>query len=187
MDEHVIIAQVKAGNAEEFGVLYDAYFKKIYNYIFYRTHDKAIVEDLTSITFSKAISGLSGFDERKGNFSAWLYRIARNSLYDYFRTKKITFSIELAESVSDGSDTEGAVANREFSDNVKKLLETLSADQREIVTMRIWDDLSYKEIAEVMGKSEASCKVGFHRAMVKLKKMTPLAVLILVFFSSISS
>jgi len=187
MQERTIIAQVKAGDAEGFGVLYDAYFEKIYNYLFYRTHDRGTTEDLTSTTFFKAINGLDGFDERKGNFSAWLYRIARNSLYDHFRTNKITSSIDEMEEVPDGSDVEAATIDREFSDNVKKLLETLNPDQREVVTMRIWDDLSYKEIAEAMGKSEASCKVAFHRAMAKLKKIAPIAILLLVLFGAISS
>jgi RNA polymerase sigma-70 factor (ECF subfamily) len=187
MHERTIIAQVKAGDAEEFGVLYDAYFKKIYNYLFYRTHDKEITEDLTSATFFKAINGLNGFDERKGNFSAWLYRIARNSLYDHFRANKITSSIDEMEEVSGDSDVEVETIDRELSDKVKKLLETLSSDQREIVTMRIWDDLSYKEIATAMGKSEASCKVAFHRAMTNLKKIAPVAVLLLVLFGGILS
>jgi RNA polymerase sigma-70 factor (ECF subfamily) len=187
MQEQTIIAQVKAGDAEGFGVLYDAYFEKIYSYLFYRIRDKGITEDLVSTTFFKAISGLSGFDERKGNFSAWLYRIARNSLYDHFRTQKITSSIEAAEAVTDGSDVEAAAIGREFSEKARKLLELLTPVQREIVTMRVWDDMSYKEIAAITGRSEASCKVGFHRAMAKLKEVAPLAVLLLIFFCTISS
>jgi RNA polymerase sigma factor (sigma-70 family) len=128
MQENTIISQVKAGDTEVFGVLYDAYFEKIYNYLFYRTRDKGITEDLVSMTFFKAISGLDKFDERRGNFSAWLYRIARNSLYDHFRTRKMTSPIEAAERVSDGSHTETMAANREFSEEVQKLLEALSAD-----------------------------------------------------------
>jgi RNA polymerase sigma-70 factor (ECF subfamily) len=184
MYERTIIAQVKAGDAEVFGVLYDAYAEKIYNYLFYRTRDKETAEDLTSTTFFKAINGLDGFDEEKGNFSAWLYRIARNSLFDHYRTKKVTSSIEAAEEISDGSDIEASAMSRELSGKVKELLETLSDDQREIVTMRIWDELSYKEIAEVTGKKEATCKVAFHRAMAKLKEVAPLAATLLVLFRS---
>jgi RNA polymerase sigma-70 factor (ECF subfamily) len=186
MSESAVITRVKAGNAEEFGVLYDAYFEKIYNYLFYQTRDKETAEDLASMTFFKAINGLDGFDERKGNFSAWMYRIARNSLYDHFRAKKITTPLEAVEEMSDDVDVFSMAADHEFSDKVKKLLKALSVEQQEIVTMRIWDDLSYKEIAEVMGKSEASCKVAFHRAMAKLKNMAPLALLFLIFSHALS-
>ena len=170
MDERQIIAAIRAGDTEQFGTLYDAYFQKIYNYIFYRTRHRETAEDLVSATFLKAVNHLGRFDAGKGNFSAWLYRIARNTLYDHYRGAKATENLDdVAEPAAEGS-LEYEIFIKQASGAVKENFNILSKEQREVITMRIWDGLAYSEIAEIMEKSEASCKTIFHRGMVKLRE-----------------
>ncbi len=166
MNDAEIIAQVQAGDTDRFGVLYDAYFPRIYAYLFYRTHDRAVAEDLVSATFFKAIEGIHTFTSRKGTFSAWLYRIARNTLYDHSRRRANAKNLPLedAERTPGSGDVEKEVADRDLLRKVSAVLGTLSPVQREVVVLRAWDGLSYKEIAEILDKSEASCKVAFSRA-----------------------
>lgn len=171
MEDNEIIAAVQAGDTEKFGLLYDAYFKKIYAYLFYRTRDRATAEDLVSATFYKAIGAIGKFDTHKGTFSAWLYRIARNTLYDHSRARKPVVPLEYAEAIPVKADYEKDVANRELLRKVNVSLADLSDEQREIVSMRAWDELSYAEIADILHKSEASCKMAFHRASSKLKTL----------------
>ena len=76
--------------------------------------------------------------------------------------------------------------DREMVVKVKESFTKLSAAQQEIITMRVWDELSYKEIAKILGKSEASCKVTFYRATLKLKEIAPLAVALFILFQSFS-
>jgi len=171
MNEAEIIAQIKAGNSERFGDLYDAYFQKIYNYLFYRTHDREITEDLTSTTFLKAVKHLGNFNARKGNFSAWIYRIARNTLYDHYRGKKDVEQLENIEEPSDGTNIEKDVLDKQLVTFVKDNFDRLSEDQRSVITMRIWDELAYIEIADILGKTEASCKTIYHRGIMKLKEI----------------
>lgn len=184
MQESEILARIVAGDTDQFGLLYDAYAEKIYRYIFYRTHDREVAEDLTSATFLKAIKNVQRFDVSKGNFSSWIYRIARNTLFDHFRTNRGSDPIEAAEDVADDTNIEREATNRELIRKVQASFGALSDDQREIVTMRVWDDLSYAEIAKVLGKSEASCKVAFYRAMVKIKQAAPLAMALMILFPS---
>ena len=91
--EKKLIKLIKLGDKESFGILYDRYIEKIYQYIYYKTHHKETAEDLTSLTFVKSLDYLPGFNEDNGNFKAWLYRIARNNIIDHYRTKKIEYNI----------------------------------------------------------------------------------------------
>jgi len=188
MQETEILAQIAGGKTESFGLLYDAYSERIYRYLFYRTHNRAVAEDLTSSIFFKAIRNIKSFDVKKGNFSAWIYRIARNTLFDHFRAEHHTDPIEVAEELADPADNvESGLIDRELVSSVKASFAKLSDDQREIVTLRVWDELTYPEIAKVLGKSEASCKMAFYRATVKLKELAPLAAIFFVLFLSIQS
>ena len=184
MNESSIIAEVQRGGTDEFGLLYDAYFDRIYSYIFYRTRDKALTEDLVSATFLKAVANIGRFKEDKGNFSAWLYRIARNTLFDHYRSKKNASSIEdVQDFLFSDERIENETADRELIRTVKDLFGHLTPEQREIVTMRIWDDLSYAEIASITGKTESACKVTFSRAIAKLRGLAPLAIVLCILFA----
>lgn len=183
MQESEILAQIIAGDTDQFGLLYDAYADRIYRYLFYRTHNREITEDLMSATFFKAIRSIRKFDIKKGNFSSWLYRIARNTLFDHYRSKKITEPIESAEHIADSENVEENTIDRELLRNVKESFAKLSEKQQEIITLRVWDELSYAEIGKMLGKSESSCKVAFYRATIKLKEIAPLAIVFFILFS----
>jgi RNA polymerase sigma-70 factor (ECF subfamily) len=170
-NELLIIADVNAGHTEKFGLLYDGYFPKIYNYFFYRLKNKQASEDLTSITFIKAIKNINKFDAQKGDFSAWIYRIARNSLYDYYRTRKNTDQLIETKIKIEPEDLHKEVLDKEMAEHVQRFLNSLTETQRDMVIMRIWDDLSYQEISQIIGKSQSGSKMAFHRAIEKLKSI----------------
>ena len=168
--ESQVIARIKNGELNQFGTLYDFYIKKIYNFVYYKTMHKETAEDLTSQTFFKALDNIQKFDETKGSFSSWLYRIARNTVIDYYRTKKSNTNIEDVWDLSGDDDIEKDIDAWQKLKQVQEYLQNLKADQREIVVMRLWDQLSYKEIAEITGKTIASCKMTFSRVMTKLRE-----------------
>lgn len=191
MEESAILTEIAAGKTEQFGLLYDAYFPRIYSYIFYRTHAKETAEDITSATFFKAISNLHTFSASKGTFSAWLYRIARNTLYDHWRSTLrhggTEDPLEEHEDVLIGTDNiEHETFDRELIRKINDCAARLPKAQQEIIKLRIWDDLPYADIAKIVGKSEASCKMEFFRAIRKLKEITPLAAIILLAASAIN-
>jgi RNA polymerase sigma-70 factor, ECF subfamily len=188
-DESKILADILAGDTDQFGLLYDAYAERIYRYHFYRTRDRAAAEDLTSTTFFKAIGNIKKFDPAKGAFGAWLYRIARNTLFDHSRARRRTEPIDGdgAAAVASPEDLERNAISRELAENVRRSFAELSADQREVVTLRVWDELSYPEIAKVVGRSEASCKMAFYRAAQKLRALAPMSIVFAIVFGSIVS
>lgn len=179
-NEIEIIKKCQLGDLKDFSLLYGTYVKKIYDFIYYRTNHKETAEDLTSRAFMKALEKIGSFDSEKGSFSSWIYRIARNSVIDHYRTKKIDADIADLWDLDSGDDIERDFDTKEKLKKVDEYLKTLKSEQREILIMRVWQEMSYKEIAEILGKSEASCKMSFSRAVTKLKKEMPLSLLLLL-------
>lgn len=175
-----LVESWKQGDSSAFEELYAEYVSAIYKFVYYRTSHKQTAEDVTSEVFMKALGRIQQFDESKGTFQSWLYAIARNSVVDHYRTKKETVDIEEAHEVGENHDLGGHVDRARELEKVRAYLETLPEDQREIVMLRVWDDLSYQQIAEIVGKSEAACKMTFSRAIGKLRKEMPLAVFVML-------
>lgn len=173
-----IIKQCQEGNKEKFGELYERYVEKIYQFLYYRTFSRETAEDLVSQTFFKALRNLEKFQGE--NFSAWLYRIARNNLIDHYRTDKHNLSLETIWDLKEEKDWEIALDNKQKLEEVKKLLQKFSPEQQEIILLRVWDDLPYKEIAKILEKSEASCKMMFSRAIKELKGQMPVLIILLL-------
>ncbi|MFC1732876.1 RNA polymerase sigma factor [candidate division KSB1 bacterium] len=179
--EQEVITQCKQGNLDEFGKLYDEYVKKIYQFIYFKTHNRETAEDLTSHTFMKALENISSFNEKKASFKTWLYKIARNTIIDHYRTDRPTSDIDDAWGVSDKVDIERDTDMQMKVEAVQKYMEKLKPEQRELILLRVWGGNSFSEIAEITGKSEASCKMMFKRVMEKLRDdFAPLMILLLL-------
>ena len=176
------IAACRAGKLEEFDPLYVAHADAIYRYVLRRTLSRAVAEDITSTVFLKALENIRSFDPRKSPLRAWLYRIARNSLIDYYRSHaRKTVDIE---TVWDLPGDEVASLGAERSIDAAKLhdaMKTLTADQREVVMLRVWEGLSYAEIATLTGKTESNAQMIFSRAIAGLRTNMPTLALLLLF------
>ncbi len=180
-DDALYTEKCKNGDAEAFGILYDRYIEKIYRFVFYKTFVKEIAEDITSDVFHKAYTKIASYNEAKGTFSAWIYRIARNAVIDHYRTAKKTVPIEDVFDIGVLDNTiESHDALLDF-ERVRVFMNTMTPRQREIITLRLWEEKSYKEIAEIIGGTEDAAKMAFSRAMRDLReKCGPLAVLFLI-------
>lgn len=176
-DNIILVRQAQAGSAEAYGQLYDIYIKKIYDFVYYKTLHKNTAEDIVSEVFLKAWKNINQFQD--GNFSAWLYMIARNSVIDNYRQQKNLVNIEDCWDLADGQDFLTKIDSDLKIEKIKLAMSELKNSERELVIMRLWLDLSFKEIAEQLGKTEGAVKMSFARSLSVLKNKVPLAIFIL--------
>jgi RNA polymerase sigma-70 factor (ECF subfamily) len=165
-----------------FSEIYEKYVKKIYNFIYYKTHHKETAEDLTSQTFIKALEHFQDLKLETNNISAWLYKIATNTVIDHYRTKRNIEHKDIAD-VWDLSTNENIPKDLDTKlklESVQEYLKKIKAEHRDIVLLRVWEGLSYKEIAKIAGKTETNCKMIFARAMMKLKEQMTLATVLIL-------
>lgn len=157
---------------DQFISIYDDFSDKIYRFIYYKTCHRETAEDITSLTFLKAMEKWHLYNNKKGSVSTWLYGIARNLIIDHYRKHKKWGFIKDINDIWDlpsGDNVLLELTNKEMNEELHQTLNSLAPGQREVIMLRLWDNLSYKEIAFIMAKSEASCKMLFSRALGKLK------------------
>jgi RNA polymerase sigma factor (sigma-70 family) len=177
-EELGILEECRNGNLTRFSALYDLYAEKIYRFIYLKTHHKETAEDIMSVVFIKTLENISSYDMKKAKFSTWLYRIAGNTVIDHYRAARPSANIEDAWDISDGIDIARDADMKLRLATVQKHMQKLAPKQRDIIMMRIWQDMSYEEIAEIMGSSTDAARMLFSRAMRELKKEMPLGALI---------
>ena len=154
---------------KEFSKIYDKYIKKIYRFIFLKVNSEDIAQDLCSDTFLK---GWEAFKTQKiENPQAFLYKIARNSVIDYYREKGRTqvVSAEYASIVDPGKDIEQEAMLKSDIEQVKAVLANLNENHQNVIIWRYLDELSIQKIAKMMNKSEDNTRVILHRALKALK------------------
>lgn len=166
-----LLIQAQAGKEEALADIYNHYYVKIYRFIFYRVGHKETAEDLTEDTFVKAFASLKRLQEMKA-FEGWLYRIARNLVIDYYRSKKQIVPIESLENTLEYDTNLVELVNLKVEQTVMiKLLQELTEEQQSVIKMKFIEDLDNPTIAESLNKSEGAIRVIQHRAITKLKQL----------------
>lgn len=163
---------------DDFTAVYEAYFRKIYNFLYFRTFHRETTEDLVSQVFLKAFKKYSDFDPAKGSVAAWLYAIARHSLIDHFRRQKPAVDIDEVYGLAVSFDLPHDLEVKEKLKEVRNYLSQIKKEHREIIILRLWDNLSYNEISRLTGKKEGACKMLFSRAIKSLRQEIILALII---------
>ncbi|GAC1402173.1 MAG: hypothetical protein NVSMB52_16090 [Chloroflexota bacterium] len=164
-----ILAELARTDPAAFGELYERYYIRIYRYVYHRVSDTSDAEDITAVVFVKALEALPSYRQRSSGFAPWLFRIARNSVIDFYRRRRKQSSLDALEDRADGSDVVTHVLGVEQRKELRELVEGLSPDQRDVVLMRYAADLSFTEIADVLQKNEPAIRMLLHRGLRKLK------------------
>jgi len=166
-----ILAKAKKGEQAAFGEIYNLYFKKIYRFIFYRVGHKEAAEDLAEEVFLKAFTKIASVSEN-GAFTGWLYQIARNQVIDYYRSKKLTISLDEIENTLEYESNVIDVVNLEQQQKVLlKLIKELLPEQQIVLKLKFFEDLENSEIAEMLHKSEGAIRVIQHRGITRLQEL----------------
>lgn len=154
-----------------FAPLYDIYYKRIYLFVFKKIVDEELAGDITSKTFMKALLNLDKYTFQGYPFSAWLFRIASNEVNMYYRQSPKDLIFEVKE--KDVWVMMEELEIREDEAMLKKVLsalENLPLEQSELIDMRFFEQLSFKEIAEIYNITEANAKMKVYRILEKIKK-----------------
>lgn len=167
------------GNSEAFARLYDASVKQVYGFVYSKTQHTQTAEDLTSQIFMKALEHIQRFRKEKASFTTWLFTIARRTIIDHYRTHKSAQAIDDAWDIPSDSDIPRDTDTALTFAQVARAMQALSVQERDIITLRIWQGLSFAEIAEIIGKSPAASKVQYGRAVQKVRQAMPYGVLAL--------
>ncbi len=170
-DDEQVIKLVKEGDAEAFGTLYEQYAEVIFRYVYSHLDNRLDAEDLTEEIFLRAWRALPKYDERGLPFSAFLFRIARNSLIDYYRQKKIVQSIDDIEMQSHEPGPEESVDLKIENTDLRATIAELREDYRNVLIFRFLSGLSPEETAQVMQRSVGAIRVLQHRALSALKDL----------------
>ncbi|MBB6214467.1 RNA polymerase sigma-70 factor (ECF subfamily) [Anaerosolibacter carboniphilus] len=158
---------------EEAAYIFETYYKRVYNYIYYRVSCRYTAEDLASQVFEKIMLKINTYSGGKAPFEVWLFAIVRNVVNDYFRSQKKNklFSIDtLKEFISREKTPETIIVAAETNDKLLQALDTLDVRERNMIALKFGADLKNREIAEVLDITESNVGVILYRAMRKLKK-----------------
>lgn len=178
--DETLVKLYAEGNNEAFAVILSRYEKRLYSYILYFVRNNDVADDLFQETFVKAIVTIKhGRYTETGKFSAWLTRIAHNLIVDQFRDEKNENTVSNDEVTTDlfnnTSLAEACVETRLISDetltDVKGLISELPNAQREVLYMRFYRDMSFKEIAQVTGVSINTALGRMRYALLNMRRM----------------
>ncbi|HLG25821.1 MAG TPA: sigma-70 family RNA polymerase sigma factor [Candidatus Gracilibacteria bacterium] len=159
---------------QKFAALYDKYFDQIYRYVYRRVSDKETVNDIVSQTFYDALSHMKSYEWRGFSFSAWLYKIAHNNVLKWYREvgKMHVVDIEEGQQIPDKTvDHVGDLRQKELKDEIQGVLDRLEYEEREIIRLKFFEEVSNIEIAEIMGLSANHIGVKVFRALKKVKQL----------------
>ena len=157
-------------DCDAFGELYDFYLPRIYGFIYRRLQDRCVAEDLTSMTFQRALENVRRSDFRNDSFGGWLYRVASNAVVDHVRRDRRYLSL----SEFDGREEPGDLALDTLAaaldrDQLRAALRRLPSNHRDVLVLRFYDDLDAPEICAVLGCSREALAVRLHRALRALR------------------
>ena len=178
-DEELVVLYAK-GNNNAFDILLSRYQSSIYSYINFIVHNKDLAEDIFQETFVKVIMTIkqNRYTE-SGKFKAWIMRIAHNLIIDNYRQERIENTISNDEvevdlfnnmKLCDDSIEDHMVRQQALKD-VRKLVEFLPENQREVLVMRYYQDLSFKEIADITGVSINTALGRMRYALMNMRRM----------------
>ena len=171
--ENALVKSAIAGDSSAFGSLYDRYHPMIYRFIAVKVGRREDAEDLTHQVFLAAWQNISRYQDMGHPFSSWLYRIARNQVIDHYRAKKSDVSLDEMdyENILDPVSLHLDLPRKMEIEKTLKAVQQLSQDHQDVILMRFVEDLSVRETAKAMRRSEGAVKLLQHRAIKELQKI----------------
>lgn len=167
-----VIDRARNGDRAAFAELYDTHVDSVYRYLLYRVREPSDAEDLASEVFTRAFANIHRYKWQGKSFLAWLYTIARNAVTDRRRRDRPTVELDNAYGLADSGPTAHDLAVR--GENVEALrgaVKHLTGEQQEVLVLRFVENLSSREVANILGKNEGAIRALQFRALGRLRKI----------------
>ena len=180
LTDDMLVARYSEGDNKAFDELLARYQSKLFNYIYFIVRSQELAEDIFQETFVKAITTIQqGRYTASGKFGAWLTRIAHNMIIDGFRQERNENTISNDETEVDlfndadlcDDNIETQMVNEQTLADVRRLVDALPDNQREVVYMRFYQDLSFKEIADITGVSINTALGRMRYALLNMRRI----------------
>lgn len=165
-DEEIMLA-VANGELKQLSILFDRYHVRIFNFFNKMVQNKMVSEDLTQEVFVKVLKYRTSY--KSGNFTSWIYTIARNIFSSYYQKQKKERTNIIENDLVSSEEKLITESNQEELEHLQKSLLQLNKTDRELIVMHRFQEINYGQIAEIIGSSEGAVKVKVHRALKKLK------------------
>lgn len=172
--EESLLARAASYDERALGELYDRYEARIYSYIFRRTGNDVVAEDLTAQVFLKMLEAVRDQKAWHSSFSGWLYRIAHNAVIDYYRKRDRQQHVAIEDALTVPTTEHNPVLVTEMNLDAVRLrgaIARLTDEQAEVVTLRFLEGYSISEVAMMMDKTEGSIKALQYRAVSTLRQL----------------
>ena len=174
----VLVSNYIKGDENSLSILIKRHKQKIYSFIYSKVYDRDITEDVFQDTFIKVIRTLKlGKYNEEGKFLPWVMRIAHNLVIDHFRKNNRmpkfdnNTEFDIFSVISDSSlNAEKSLIKSQVEDDVRRLIEELPEDQKQVLVMRMYNDMSFKEIADIYNITEANVKMRTYRILDRISK-----------------
>jgi RNA polymerase sigma-70 factor (ECF subfamily) len=175
----LLIKNYIAGDENALALLIKKYQSRIYGFIYSKIADRDLVDDIFQDTFMKVIKTLKSQSyNEEGKFLPWVMRIASNLIIDHYRKNKKMPMLRDTEEFSvftflkdDSHNVESKIINEQVERDLRKIIEHLPNDQKEVLIMRIYQDLSFKEISEMTGVSINTALGRMRYALANIRKV----------------
>jgi len=175
-DDSPVIEKVLAGDVKAFEILVQKYQKRIYYLALRMTKNHDVADELAQESFVKAYLALPSFQKGR-NFYTWLYRITVNLVLNYIKHASFTVSLDnpdrlaFLENIPESPDQLSQLVNQEEMKRFQKAIDELPAQQKMVFVLRVYDDLSYEKISEIVGCSVGTVMSRLFRARNRLKNI----------------
>ena len=171
LDERTLVDRAIRRDKEAYGALYDRHVVRVYRHIYYMLGNPAEAEDLTAQAFLQGWQAIERYQIRGAPFVSWLMRIAHNLGVSHLRSRRP--SAELPETLVDRSrdgNPDDVLQRQADGERVREAILRLREEHRRVIILRFVEDLAYREVAEIVGKSVPAVRVIQHRALNALRK-----------------
>jgi RNA polymerase sigma-70 factor (ECF subfamily) len=177
--DEALMAQVRGGDLRKLAILFERHHRRVYNFFVHMNGDRDVSEDLAQEVFFRMLRYRSGYDEKRP-FAAWMYQIARNLNNDRAQRRKGELQLVTADGEEESTPNEPrsgeigaeeALRKKQEVVLLKRALERLPGDKREILVLSRFQDLKYEEIARILGCEIGAVKVRVYRAVRALSEM----------------